>query len=332
MNPKLKSVIQYSVITLIGVMFLYFVFKGIEWDQLIEKFKEANYWWMALGMLVSLFSHWLRAYRAIMLYDALNYKVPVKNSFYAVIIGYMMNYVIPRAGEVSRCAALVKTDDIPLEKSLGTVVTERVFDMVILLFILAFVFFIQFDLLSNYIQQSLSGNENVVSGGVNLKLVFGIALVVFVAVIFLVRKKLAAIPLFKKIIDLLSGFSEGLMSVKNVKNPFLFVFLSLSIWFCYVLMMYFCLFATKATANLGFNECLTVFAIGAIGVVIPAPGAGAGTYHFAIMQSLLLFGVPQADGIAYATIVHGMQMIVLLALGLVFSWVVLAMHKKKMAA
>ncbi|MFI5221656.1 MAG: lysylphosphatidylglycerol synthase transmembrane domain-containing protein, partial [Bacteroidia bacterium] len=279
MSKQLKSFIQYSVITLIGVFFLYFVFKGVEWKDLVEKFREANYYWIAVGMLVSLFSHYLRGYRAVMLYEALNYKVPVRNSFYAVMIGYMMNYIIPRAGEVSRCAALVKTDDIPVEKSLGTVVTERVFDMVILLLILAMVFFMQFDLLTNYIQKSFNTSGQTTSSGLNLKLIFGIISLTFVVVFFLIRKKLAANPLFKKFMDLLKGFGEGLMSIRNIKNPVKFIFLSIAIWFCYVMMMYFCLFATKATEHLGFMECLTVFVIGAIGIVIPAPGAGAGTYH-----------------------------------------------------
>ena len=96
-------------------------------------------------------------------------------------------------------------------------------------------------------------------------------------------------------------------------------------------MMYFCLFSMEATKNLGFMDCVTVFAIGSIGMIIPAPGAGAGTYHFAVMQSLLLFGVAQADGIAYATIVHGIQMILLLAIGAVCSLLVLATHKKRTA-
>lgn len=329
MSSKLKSVIQFSVITLIGVFFLYFVFKGIDWNDLLDKFSHTNYWWIAVGMAVSVFSHFLRGYRATMLYDALEYNVPVKNSFYAVMIGYMMNYIIPRAGEVSRCAALTKTDDIPINKSLGTVVTERVFDMVILLGIIAIVFFMQFDLLSNFIQTTLSSKGEVEASGLNLKWILIGAIVLGGVVFLLVRKKLANNPLYIKIINLLKGFGEGLLSIKQVKKPITFVILSLSIWFCYLLMMYFCLFSMEATKNLNFMDCITVFAIGSIGMIIPAPGAGAGTYHFAIMQSLLLFGVPEADGIAYATIVHGVQMILLLLIGGLCSLPVLAMHKKK---
>lgn len=330
MSQQLKSAIQYGIIGLIGAFFLYFVFKGTDWNDLLIKFQLTNYWWIAAGMSISMLSHFLRAYRAVMLYEVMGYNVKVKNSFYAVMIGYMMNYIIPRAGEVSRCAALTKTDDIPVNKSLGTVVTERLVDMVLLLLILFIVFLLQFDLLINFISTSLNaGSSN--SSGPNLKLILAGIIALGVLSIFLIRKKLATHPLFVKIVGLLMGFGEGLLSIRKVKKPILFVVLSMAIWFCYILMMYFCLFAMQATASLSFMDCLTVFVIGSIGMIIPAPGAGAGTYHFAVMQSLLLFGVAEADGIAYATIVHGVQMILLLAIGAVCSLLVLAQQKKKLA-
>jgi uncharacterized membrane protein YbhN (UPF0104 family) len=327
-SPKLKSAIQYTAIFLVGILFLYFVFNGTDWNDMFEKFKRANYSWIAAGMVISLLSHFLRAYRAVMLYDALNYKVPVKNSFYAVLIGYMMNYIIPRAGEVSRCAALSKTDDIPVDKSLGTVVTERIFDMVMLLLLIGLVFILQFDMLMNYINGALD-NGSTTKEGISLKWILLAVMVVGGAAFFALRSRLKNSAIYAKMMNVLKGFSEGLLSIRNIKNPLWFIVLSLAIWGCYLLMMYFCFFAMEATQNLDFNACLTVFALGTIGMVIPAPGAGAGTYHFAIMQSLFLFGVPLEDGKAYATIVHGMQMIILLALGALASLAVLAMHKKK---
>ena len=135
----------------------------------------------------------------------------------------------------------------------------------------------------------------------------------------------------QKIMGVLNGFSEGLLSIRKVKKPILFVVYSFGIWICYVLMMYFCLFAMQPTSHVGMAGCLTVFAIGTIGMVIPAPAAGAGTYHWAVMISLQLFGVAEADGRAYATLVHGAQMILLLVLGAIASLMVLSSHKKKSA-
>jgi uncharacterized membrane protein YbhN (UPF0104 family) len=206
--------------------------------------------------------------------------------------------------------------------------------MVILLLILAVVFFLQFELLSNFLQKTFTsgdGADSSASTGFILKIVLAVIVVAGGASFFLLRRKLAANPLFAKVLEVLKGFGEGLLSIRNVRNPFLFLLLSVLIWVAYILMMYFCLFSMEATKDLGFMDCVTVFAIGAIGIVIPAPGAGAGTYHFAIMQSLLLFGVPATDGIAYATIVHGVQMVLMLIIGAICSLLVLSMQKKKLA-
>jgi len=325
-----KKISQYGLILLVGGFFLYFVFRDTNWNELFQKMSGANFNWLAIGVLISLISHWLRAYRATLLYEAMQYKISTTHSFYAVLIGYMMNYIIPRAGEVSRCAALRKTDDMPVEKSLGTVVTERIVDLALLLIILGAIFLLKFDLLTAFVKDTLANNaEEATSSTFNWKYLIIIGLGVSATLLFILRKKLVKSKLFVKIFELIQGFGDGLLSIRHVKNPLLFVLLSVLIWVGYILMMYFCLFALEATAYLSFTDCLVVFAIGTLGIVLPAPGAGAGTYHFFVMQSLLLFSIPKEDGIAYATMVHGIQMIVLLILGAVASLLVIAKQKQK---
>lgn len=314
----------------IGAGFLFFVFKDTNWNELFSKMAAAKISWLLVGVLISIISHWIRAYRATQLYEALHFKISTTHSFYAVLVGYMMNYIIPRAGEISRCAALSKTDDVPVEKSLGTVVTERIVDMALLVIILGVIFLMQFDLISNFITETVSSADGTSSNeGITWKsIVLGI-FVLFGIVVFAMRKRLVQTKLFLRIFELIQGFGDGLLSIRHVRNPVQFVLLSIAIWVGYILMMYFCLFAMESTSHLSFADCLIVFAIGTIGVVLPAPGAGAGTYHFFVMQSLLLFGVAKEDGIAYATMVHGIQMIVLLILGAIASVLVVAQQKKK---
>ncbi|MDP3928772.1 MAG: lysylphosphatidylglycerol synthase transmembrane domain-containing protein [Bacteroidota bacterium] len=326
----MKKISQYGLILLVGGFFLYFVFRDTNWNELFQKMSGANFNWLAIGVIISLISHWLRAYRATLLYEAMQYKISTTHSFYAVLIGYMMNYIIPRAGEVSRCAALRKTDDMPVEKSLGTVVTERIVDLALLLIILGAIFLLKFDLLTAFVKDTLANNaEEATSSTFNWKYLIIIGLGVSATLLFILRKKLVKSKLFVKIFELIQGFGDGLLSIRHVKNPLLFILLSVLIWVGYILMMYFCLFALEATAYLSFTDCLVVFAIGTLGIVLPAPGAGAGTYHFFVMQSLLLFSIPKEDGIAYATMVHGIQMIVLLILGAVASLLVIAKQKQK---
>jgi uncharacterized membrane protein YbhN (UPF0104 family) len=326
----LKKFIQYGIIMAIGAGFLFFVFKDTNWNELFSKMASAKISWLLVGVLISIISHWIRAYRATQLYEALHFKISTTHSFYAVLVGYMMNYIIPRAGEISRCAALSKTDDVPVEKSLGTVVTERIVDMALLVIILGIIFLMQFDLISNFITETVSSADGSASNeGITWKsIVLGI-FVLFGIVVFAMRKRLVQTKLFLRIFELIQGFGDGLLSIRHVRNPVQFVLLSIAIWVGYILMMYFCLFAMESTSHLSFADCLIVFAIGTIGVVLPAPGAGAGTYHFFVMQSLLLFGVAKEDGIAYATMVHGIQMIVLLILGAIASVLVVAQQKKK---
>ncbi len=326
---NLKPIVQYLLVTAIGAYFLYFVFKDTNWSDQFKKIKQSDFSWLALGMGIALVSHYLRGLRAIMFYEALGYTVSVKNSVLAVLVGYMMNYVIPRAGEVSRCAALNKTDDVPVDKSLGTVVTERAFDLLILLILLVAVFILQFDMMETYLTASLGASGQAVPLWQNPKIIL-LALALAGLLLFMVfRKKLLQLTLVQKIISVLKGFSEGLLSIRKVKSQWLFVLYSFSIWICYVLMMYFCLFAMQPTAHINFAGCLTVFAIGTIGMVIPAPGAGAGPYHAAIIFSLGFFGVAPEDAKAYAILVHGAQMVILLTLGGVASLMVLSSHRKK---
>ncbi len=325
MSKSIKNILKLALVFGIGFVFLYFVFEDVDWDAQLNKMLNAHLGWLSFGIGLSVVSHWLRAYRANLLYKAIGYQVSHSNSFMAVIVGYMFNYFIPRAGEVSRCASLLKTSQLPIDKSLGTVVTERIVDLLMLVLVLALIFLLQFEIIWNFIS-AYTPHSN--EGFSNIQLVgISAALIVLVVLVFKWKQVVSSKPI-QKLMALLQGFKEGVTSIFKLEQPVLFLILSLAIWAGYILMMYFCLFALEATSQLSFIDCLTVFAIGTIGVVLPAPGAGAGTYHFFVTQALLLFSVPKADGLAYATLVHGSQMILLIVLGLVASIVIMVQKRK----
>lgn len=326
MSNSIKKTVQIILVFAIGAAFLYFVFKETNWEDLWQKFLITNYWWISVGLVISIFSHWLRAKRAVLLYEAIGYKISTTNSFHAVIIGYFINYFIPRGGEVSRCAALYKTDGFPVEKSLGTVITERIVDMILLVVVVGLVFILQFDLIYTYIETNL-GKSQTNSGNNSIKIYLIIAVALVFVLLFLLRKNISKLPLYGVIKEKIIGFLDGLLSIKQLKKPTLFIVYSIGIWLCYIVMMYVCFLSLDATASLTFAQSLTVFAMGSIAMIIPAPGAGAGTYHFAVMQGLLLFGVSQADGIAYATIVHAAQMLLFFVIGPISSIFVLRNKK-----
>jgi uncharacterized protein (TIRG00374 family) len=327
-SEKTKKNLLLALIMLVGIIFTLYAFRDVNINDVVTKISNANLGWLILGMGISLASHWLRAYRATLLYEAMHFEVSVKNSFLAVLIGYMMNYFIPRAGEVSRTAAISKSDNVPLEKGLGSVVTERIVDMVLLLIILGIIFLFQFDLIYGFVEQILRSNASEEKSGLPIKRILLGAVAIASVLLFLLRKKLVQTKLFERVFSVLQGFADGLLSIRHLKKPYLFIGLSVLIWIGYILMMYFCLFSMEPTSHLLFIDCLTVFAIGTIGIVLPAPGAGAGTFHFFIMQSLLLFGVSKEDGLAYATLVHGAQMILLIGLGLIASALIFTQQNK----
>ncbi|MSQ78511.1 MAG: flippase-like domain-containing protein [Flavobacteriaceae bacterium] len=335
MNKSLKKTIQYSSILAIGGAFLWFVFAGTDWTELWSKIINANYYWISLGMAIGIVSHYLRGLRAVLLYEPMGFKVPVKHSFYAVLIGYFINYIIPRAGELSRCASLYKTDDIPVNKSLGTVVAERAFDLLLLVLILSFITLSQLDLINKVITK-LGGETESVTEPRNFYLSIKFMLLVFVvvtgSVFLLFRKRLLAVPLVQKVLVLAKGFWEGIMTVRKVSKPSLFWIYSSGIWLGYLMMMYCCLKGMDATNQLGIMACATVFALGCVGIVIPAPAAGAGTYHYFIILALSMYDIPREDALAYATLVHGAQMILLIGLGAVSSVMVLLVQRKKITA
>ena len=208
MSKQIKTIAQTALIFAIGAAFLYFVFKGTNWADLWLKFTQTNYNWIAVGLLISIVSHWLRAYRATMLYSAMNYRVSTANSLHAVFIGYFINYFIPRGGEVSRCAALTKTNNLPLEKGLGSVITERLVDMVMLLIILAAVFVLQFDVIFNYINTNL-GTEKTTENS-HLKFYLLGAIFILSVALYLMRKQLAAMPILPRFWINLKALHKGL--------------------------------------------------------------------------------------------------------------------------
>jgi len=316
LSKSIKNILKLALVFGIGFVFLYFVFEDVDWDSQLNKMRNAHLGWLSLGIGISVISHWIRAYRANLLYKAIGYKVSNTNSFMAVLVGYMFNYFIPRAGEVSRCASLMKTSQLPIDKSLGTVVTERLVDLLMLVLVLASIFLLQFELIWNFISAYLPNSNKGLS--LNQSILVGVFFLLLIALV-VKRKQVLKMSPVQKIITLLQGFKEGVLSIFKLEKPLLFIFLSVAIWVGYILMMYFCLFALESTAQLSFINCLTVFAIGTIGVVLPAPGAGAGTYHFFVTQALVLFGIAKADGLAYATLVHGSQMILLIVLGILAS-------------
>lgn len=309
-----KSILTYLFSTILAVGLLYWAFSSSElrWEDIYQTLQQADYRWVSLSILIALFSHLLRALRWQQLLAALTYQPGATRTLSAVLIGYFANFIVPRMGEVSRCGSLTKTAGIPFEKSFGTVITERVVDLLSLVLLIGLVFFVGWE----PIQQNLFPNFQLPSLPIWISL-GGIGIVILVG---LWRKKdLVAESWTKfakssKIGRILDGWLSGIISIQNLENPFLFVLYTLGIWIAYFANTYILLLAFPASRHLGLDAGLIVLVMGTFGMATPTQG-GIGAYHKLVAAALVFYHIPLKEATVLATFFHGTQMATILFCG-----------------
>ena len=321
MNQTLKQIIQFLFFASIGAFILYMLYKsqsekyledclsrGNEpgdcslLTKLFEDFRSCNWWWLLTILFIYLISNVLRTWRWQMLIRPLGYLPTFKNGFMAIMIGYFANLGVPRLGEMLRAGLYSKYDKVPLEKTLGTIVTDRIMDVLCLLIFILVTLPFTFGPVTGYIEENLMIKEKLMS--INLGLVLLVA--VAVAVIFVLILKSKAFQqsaVASKVKSLLIGFKDGLISVRKIDSVPRFIFYSIGIWVCYYLMTYLTFYAFEPTAHLGPLEGLLVFIFGTLGILFPSPG-GMGSYHFMVMEALSIFKIDSIESFSFANIIY----------------------------
>lgn len=277
-------------------------------DFLWKAWEKSNKGYLGLMALLAVISHLLRAERWRMLLAPTGNKVGLTNSFLSLMIGYLVNLGVPRGGEVSRCYNLYKLEKTPVEVSFGTVVVERIVDVICLLILIAVSFVVEWKKLKEFIDTLpfSSGAGFSIPLWVILGAVAGIG---FLVALYLLRKN-------EKLLKIVRGFKEGLLAVFRLDNKTLFLTYSIVIWLLYFLMSYCVIKAFPETENLGFSAVLTLFALGSIAMAAPLPG-GAGSYHTLVPLGLvMLYNLPQPDAVAFVFIFHGWQTLLMIVMGL----------------
>ncbi len=319
MKKQLINIVKFALFVGIGVVILFLVYRyqneaymaecelrGIPeaecslMDKVISDFKGANYFWILLVLIAFTVSNISRAIRWNMLLKPLGYQPRLINSFLSVVLGYFANLGFPRMGEIVRPATLSRYEKIPLENALGTIVTDRILDVISILILTALALLVEFDNIWAFLLENASFSDKLDS----LK-TLGMYFVIFLALVgtvsFIFRKQMVKSPLFLKIKDIALGFWKGILSIRKVKRIGLFIFHSVNIWFMYFLMTWLCFFAFEPTAHLTMLAGLVVFIFGGWGVVIPSPG-GMGTYHFLVIAALSIYGINGDDAFSWANI------------------------------
>ena len=342
---SLKNIAKYVIIFSVTFYLLYVSYTSIDpaqlgkdetrLDFLVNIWKGANKFFLFLSAIFAILSHLIRAERWRILLQPIGFKVSLWHSFTAVMNGYFVNLAVPRGGEISRPYTLKKLEGVPAETGIGTVVMERLIDLVFLLICIGSVFVFQITQFSDFFNQIFSSPEaqeekppfftstKIIAGSVIL--VLGVATYLFL----ITKKKYFLKRLIVKIKLLLVGLKSGLGSIFKLEKRWSFIFYSFLIWVMYYLMLYAVVMAFPETKHLSFMDGLTIFVIGGIAMALPMPG-GTGTYHFLVPQGLvLLCGIAsESKAIAFATIFHGWQTLVIILLGFI-GLVVIQKHGKQ---
>ncbi|WP_443936955.1 lysylphosphatidylglycerol synthase transmembrane domain-containing protein [Pedobacter sp. MW01-1-1] len=312
MAHKLKAIIKYLILLVIGVGLLYFAFKGQNISKIWQEIKTAKFLWIFISASTVLLAHIVRARRWQMLYQSIQYNVHFWNAYHAVIIGYLANLALPRFGEIARCSVIYKTQKVPMLSSIGTVITDRLFDVIVLLLMGLGMLLFQYPVVAHFLYQTIYVNLSQKFAAINILwiiflLIAGIALIT-VAIYFL-RKFFN-----KKFLKILVSLRQGFSSYTKLKNKGLFLFYTTAIWFLYYISMYFAFSAISSTTHLGLDAAYTAFVFSGFAMVAPIQG-GIGVFHWMVAQALVLYAVNFKDALAYATIIHSMQILLVLLLG-----------------
>jgi uncharacterized protein (TIRG00374 family) len=314
-QSKTKAGFQYVAMILLTAGLLWLSLRGLnvggenKGQFIWNTWTKSNKGYLLLMAALAIISHVIRAERWKMLLVPSGNIVKLSSSFLSLMIGYLVNLAVPRGGEVSRCYNLYKLEKTPVETSFGTVVVERIVDVICLLALIVVCFFVEWEKLKAFIDTLNFGSGS----GFKIPTWAIVAFVLIfagVVAVFLLRKN-------KKLRKILIGFKEGLLSIFKLKNKSLFIFYSLAIWGLYFLMSYCVIKAFPETDALGFRAVLTLFAIGSIAMAAPLPG-GTGSYHTLVPLGLvMLYHLQQADAIAFTFIFHAWQTLIMIVAGVV---------------
>lgn len=320
MNSSIKKKINLLLFLALAVVLLYYAFRGVNTESLVEGFRNANYFWVFLSLIVGLTSHVVRSLRWNLLIEPLGYKPPLKNTFGALVIGYLANIIFPRLGEVTRCGTLRKTDKVPFESLLGTVIVERAFDVLMMLILAVVVFFVRIDFFGKFLlnEAIMPIWQKIVQLAKSSPFYIIIAIAVVATIFILIRKNIFGQKFHSRVSSLFWGLIDGLKSVFTMKKRKTFLVYTILIWALYWLMTYLLVFSTEATSGLGPIDGFFILVVGSFGMAAPVQG-GFGAFHVITAMGLGIYGILWEDGLVYAVISHSSQTLLVVVLGLAFS-------------
>ena len=312
----MKDRVIQVLFLVIGLTLLYLAFRGQDFNSIYREILQADMSWFFVVFLVTCFGNLVRTFRWMLLIYPLNYKPKLGNTFLALMVGYFVNFAVPRLGEISRCYALRRSDGVPFNLSLGTVVAERLVDIFSLIMITVSALYFQYDLLYGFFEKYIltyfyNSLISKTTAFALLAFLFLCSLLIF----YFFRKKILSNQFIHKIYLFLLDLVKGVISIFRMKNGWLFFLCTIIIWTCYFLSTYLWFKGFESTKHLGFTAGFALLVIGTVGRSVPVQGQGLGAYHFLVVKGLLLFGIAEVSGNALAMIIYLTQTCFYLVVG-----------------
>lgn len=301
----------------LGLGILWWMYRGTNWSDFVHYvLHEMNWWWMLLSLAFGILPQMARAWRWKMALEPLGEHPRRTSCTDAIFMSYAASLVIPRVGEVTRCGTLKTADGVSFTKSLGTVVTERLVDSLLMLLFTGIAFLLQLPMFLRFLKET---NTNI--GDLLYRFTGTGYIVTFICLVAALIAGFVAIrrfSFFKKGRDMLRDMWEGVLSLRKVRNLPLYLFYSVLIWVGYFLHFYIAFFCFDFTAHLSIGAAFLIFCVGTFAVLVPTPN-GAGPWHFAVKTMLVLYGVAETQAIMFALTVHTIQTALVVLLG-AFGW------------
>lgn len=325
MKKLIKKALKLILPLVLGGFVLYWVYRDFDFAKAGEVLIHGtNWWWMFFSLIFGVFAQVIRGWRWKQTLEPLDVYPKRSDCVNAIFISYAASLVVPRVGEVSRCGILAKYDDVSFSKSLGTVVTERLVDMLTIVLISGVTVLLQFPVFVTFLEQTGTKIPSVMH--LITSVWFYVILFCAIGVVILLYYLRHTLFFYEQVKGVVLNVFEGIMSLRDVKNIPLFVLYTVLIWGSYFFHFYFTFYCFAFTSHLSVLAALVMFVGGTFAVIVPTPN-GAGPWHFAVISMMMLYGVNATDAGIFALIVHGIQTLLVVILG-IYATAVLSLKKR----
>ncbi|MBL0315354.1 MAG: flippase-like domain-containing protein [Flavobacteriales bacterium] len=295
MNSNFRKTAVYLIFLALAAVLMWFLYKDISWENdLKPSLQRVNWWWILISFLIGYSATVIRGLRWNLMLEPMGFKAHNWTSIHSVAFGYCMNNLVPRSGELARCTLLNRAEKIPVNKLIGTVILERIVDVLLLAALMLAAFILKADALSNLFTQVDAGKGKLIL----YILVAGILGLVF---FMIALKYLSHIPFISKVRHFFTGIGEGIKTIYQLRQQGLFWLYSIGIWGAWLLMTFCSMQALQETQHMTLSDTVFFMAAGSLGMLVPTPG-GAGAFHGMAVLGFEALGYDGAVGRIYALI------------------------------